>query len=96
MAERDLYLAWSVKRSKAVNGTDAVVGVLGKGHLRGVVYALRHDAGGLRFRDLVGTPAGGRRAAAAGALRRLGLELLLGAALFAAWAAAHGGLAGWP
>ena len=43
--ERDLYLAWSLKRSKAVNGARAVVGVVGKGHLRGVCYALTHDAG---------------------------------------------------
>lgn len=52
--ERDLYLAWSLKRSKAVNGTETVVGVVGKGHLRGVVYALTHDQGELRFRDLAG------------------------------------------
>lgn len=43
--ERDLYLAWSLKRSKAVNGACAVVGVIGKGHLRGVCYALTHDEG---------------------------------------------------
>ncbi len=43
--ERDLYLAWSLKRSKAVNGARSVVGVVGKGHLRGVCYALTHDAG---------------------------------------------------
>lgn len=35
--ERDLYLAWSMKRSKAVNGTSQVVGVVGKGHLKGAV-----------------------------------------------------------
>ena len=43
--ERDLYLAWSLKRSKAVNGARTVVGVVGRGHLRGVCYALTHDAG---------------------------------------------------
>lgn len=53
--ERDLYLAWSLKRSKAVNGTKRVVGVLGKGHMRGVCYALTHDSGNLRFRDLAGS-----------------------------------------
>jgi pheromone shutdown protein TraB len=53
--ERDLYLAWSLKRSKAVNGTDVVVGVLGRGHMRGVCYALTHDSGSLRFRDLAGS-----------------------------------------
>eukprot|EP00899_Mesostigma_viride_P004234 jgi/Mesvir1/13811/Mv15965-RA.1 len=52
--ERDRYLAWSLKRSKAVNGASIVVGVLGRGHLRGVTYALRHDQDGLRFKDLVG------------------------------------------
>lgn len=46
ISERDLYLAWSLKRSKAVNGARRVVGVVGKGHLRGVCYALTHDAGG--------------------------------------------------
>jgi pheromone shutdown protein TraB len=51
--ERDLYLAWSLKRSKAVNGTRNVVGVIGKGHLRGVCYAMTHDPGSLRFKDLV-------------------------------------------
>lgn len=35
--ERDLYLAWSMKRSKAVNGTSQVVGVVGKGHLKGML-----------------------------------------------------------
>lgn len=53
--ERDMYLAWSLKRSKAVNGSRAVVGVVGKGHLRGVLYHLiTPDSSGLRFRDLVG------------------------------------------
>jgi pheromone shutdown protein TraB len=56
--ERDLYLAWSLKRSKAVGGTRRVVGVLGRGHLRGVCYALTHDSGELRFRDLAGRRAG--------------------------------------
>lgn len=48
------YLAWSLKRSKAVNGCQRVVGVIGKGHLRGVVHALLHDQHNLRFKDLVG------------------------------------------
>ena len=48
------YLAWSLKRSKAVNGCQRVVGVVGKGHLRGVVHALLHDQHNLRFKDLVG------------------------------------------
>lgn len=31
-----------------------VVGVIGKGHLNGVIYALISDQGNLRFRDLAG------------------------------------------
>lgn len=52
--ERDTYLAWSLKRSKAVNHNKRVVGVIGKGHMNGVIYALISDLGDLRFRDLVG------------------------------------------
>ncbi|XP_057481629.1 LOW QUALITY PROTEIN: uncharacterized protein LOC130768568 [Actinidia eriantha] len=52
--ERDTYLAWSLKRSKAVNNGKRVVGVIGKGHLNGVIYALISDQGNLRFKDLVG------------------------------------------
>ncbi len=50
----DMYLAWSLKRSKAVNGAQAVVGVIGRGHLRGVLFSLGQDSGILRFSDLVG------------------------------------------
>ncbi|KAK7357373.1 hypothetical protein VNO80_16658 [Phaseolus coccineus] len=52
--ERDTYLAWSLKRSKAVNNSKRVVGVIGKGHMNGVIYALLCDTENLRFRDLVG------------------------------------------
>lgn len=31
-----------------------VVGVIGKGHLNGVIYALISDQGNLRFQDLAG------------------------------------------
>lgn len=48
------YIAWSLKRSKAVNHSKRVVGVIGKGHMNGVVYALESDLGDLRFRDLCG------------------------------------------
>lgn len=89
ITERDLYLSWSLKRSKAVNGARAVVGCVGKGHLRGIVYALKHDDGSLRFKDLVGGKNNrqNRKAAAAAALRRLLLEGVLGAAAYAAWVA---------
>lgn len=52
--ERDTYIAWSLKRSKAVRDGKRVVGVIGRGHLNGVIYALISDLGDLRFRDLVG------------------------------------------
>ncbi|KAJ3692702.1 hypothetical protein LUZ60_011797 [Juncus effusus] len=52
--ERDTYIAWSLKRSKAVKDSKRVVGIIGKGHMNGVVYALMADQGDLRFRDLVG------------------------------------------
>ncbi|KAL1816399.1 hypothetical protein DCAR_0520791 [Daucus carota subsp. sativus] len=57
--ERDTYIAWSLKRSKAVNSSKKVVGVIGKGHMNGVIYALVSDSGELRFRDLVGQRSSG-------------------------------------
>eukprot|EP00877_Chromochloris_zofingiensis_P011930 jgi/Chrzof1/6991/Cz02g06230.t1 len=88
--ERDLYLAWSLKRSKAVNGSQRVVGVVGKGHFRGIVHALKHDQQRLRFTDLVSTTKRqkSKHRTPALAVGRLVLELLLGAGLYAAWVAA--------
>ncbi|KAJ6889381.1 traB domain-containing protein isoform X1 [Populus alba x Populus x berolinensis] len=57
--ERDTYLAWSLKRSKAVNNGKRVVGVIGKGHMNGVIYALISDQGNLRFRDVAGRRSSG-------------------------------------
>lgn len=37
-----------------MNKSKTVVGVVGKGHMNGIVYALISDQGDLRFRDLVG------------------------------------------
>ncbi|XP_073138087.1 uncharacterized protein [Henckelia pumila] len=48
------FLAWSLKRSKAVNKSKKVVGVIGKGHVNGVIYSLISDQGNLRFKDLAG------------------------------------------
>lgn len=94
ITERDLYLAWSLKRSKAVNGAGVVVGVVGRGHLRGVVHALLRDRGGagLRFSDLVDgrNSRRVRRQQAAGAAVRLGVELALGTAAYLAWVAWQG------
>ncbi|KAH7438472.1 hypothetical protein KP509_04G016100 [Ceratopteris richardii] len=52
--ERDKYLAWSLTRSQAVNGSSQVVGVVGKGHVEGIVYALKYESDKLRFRELAG------------------------------------------
>lgn len=59
--ERDLYLAWSLKRSEAVKGRKTVVGIVGRAHVDGVLNACEYDDGfrrrgetpPLRFRDLV-------------------------------------------
>ena len=42
-----------------MNNSKRVVGVIGKGHLNGVIYALVSDQGNLRFRDLVGKRSSG-------------------------------------
>ncbi|WZZ32270.1 hypothetical protein YC2023_015671 [Brassica napus] len=82
--ERDTYLAWSLKRSKAVNGCKTVVGVIGKGHMNGVIYALVSDSGDLRFRDLVGRgdSSDGRTTTSTGwiqmALKSLARDTILG------------------
>lgn len=59
--ERDLYLAWSLKRCQAVKGKRCVVGVIGMAHVAGVLECLKEDnqlrregrTPTLRFRDLV-------------------------------------------
>lgn len=59
--ERDLYLAWSLKRCQAVKGKRCVVGVIGMAHVDGVLECLKEDdrlrregrTPTLRFRDLV-------------------------------------------
>ncbi|XP_021892095.1 uncharacterized protein LOC110810291 isoform X2 [Carica papaya] len=72
--ERDTYLAWSLKRSKAVNNSKTVVGVIGKSHMNGVIYALVSDQGNLRFRDIVGKRASDDRSS--GWLRSLSKSLV--------------------
>lgn len=37
-----------------MNNGKVVVGVMGKGHMNGVIYSLVSDQGNLRFRDLTG------------------------------------------
>lgn len=81
--ERDVFLAWSLKRSKAVNGCQTVVGVMGKGHLRGVVYALMRDQGELRFRDLAGRR--GSKVKGGAVLKRIAIEAAIAGGLALAW-----------
>jgi pheromone shutdown protein TraB len=56
--ERDSYLAWSLKRSRAVGGAHRVVGVVGRAHLNGVMAEMDRDLGGsvLSFQDLTARP----------------------------------------
>lgn len=93
--ERDAYLAWSLKRSKAVNGAKRVVGVLGRGHLRGVCYALTHEQEALRFSTLVGrerdalSSAGGKKGGGVD-FKRLAVEAVLGVVAWEAFCAVTG------
>lgn len=41
-----------------MNKGKRVAGVIGRGHMNGVVYAIISDLGDLRFRDLAGKKAG--------------------------------------
>ncbi len=41
--ERDRYMAWAVKRSKAVTNAESVVGVIGRGHLTPVLEEIHRD-----------------------------------------------------
>ncbi len=86
--ERDLYLAWSMKRAKAVNGAKNVVGVVGRGHLKGVYYALQQDRGNITFKDLVG----GRKPSShserwTSLSKRLAFEVMLCVVGYYAWTA---------
>ena len=66
------------------------MGVIGRGHVRGVLYALTSpNSQGLRFRDLVGSKnvkAGSGAAERRQRLvRRIAFELLLAAGAYLAW-----------
>eukprot|EP00250_Pteridium_aquilinum_P003677 c13986_g1_i1 orf=389-1507(-) len=87
--DRDKYLAWSMMRSKAVNGSLRVVGVIGQGHMRGVVHVLKHEQGELRFQDLAGirsaTTKQDARRQARQILERLVVDTVLGVAIWLAY-----------
>ncbi|XP_041002697.1 uncharacterized protein LOC121248322 isoform X4 [Juglans microcarpa x Juglans regia] len=90
------YLAWSLKRSKAVNNSKRVVGVIGKGHMNGVIYALVSDQGNLRFRDLAGgkRPDGdnhGSNRWVDGLLKSLARDTVIGILLWALYEQIKGG-----
>ncbi|XP_020236839.1 traB domain-containing protein isoform X2 [Cajanus cajan] len=91
--ERDTYLAWSLKRSKAVNNSKSVVGVIGKGHMNGVIYALLSDTGNLRFRDLVGKKSydGGSSGWIDGLIKSLVRDTVIGIFLWALYELINGG-----
>ncbi|XP_020248023.1 traB domain-containing protein isoform X2 [Asparagus officinalis] len=82
--ERDTYLAWSLKRSKAVNNSKIVVGIIGKGHMNGVIYALISDQGNLRFRDVAGrTSSDGSNTWVSSLVKGLVRDTILGFVLWA-------------
>jgi len=83
------YLAWSLKRSKAVNNSKRVVGVIGKGHMKGVIYALLCDTGNLRFRDLVGKDSSGDWIS--GLVKSLVRDTIIGIFLWALYEFINGG-----
>lgn len=89
--ERDMYLAWSLKRSKAVNGCARVVGVVGRAHLRGIMYALSTDPGQLRFRDLVGNKNTAKKNSSETSeavfknIQNLALQIVISFACYLAW-----------
>jgi hypothetical protein len=104
--ERDLYLAWCMKRSAAVSGCDTVVAVVGRAHMRGVLFALQTDRyQGVPFSQFTR----GRHRAASGSelwqqraalahdeARRIAQEAALAAVPVAVWwLQAHGPLQGW-
>ncbi|KAH0686347.1 hypothetical protein KY289_017099 [Solanum tuberosum] len=81
--ERDTFLAWSLKRSKAVNNCKQVVGIIGKGHMNGVIYSLVSDQGNLRFRDLAGkSPSGGLSGWTTTIFRNLVRDTIIGVLLW--------------
>lgn len=87
------YLAWSLKRSKAVNNCKRVVGVIGKGHMNGVIYSLVSDQGNLRFRDLTGKGPddNGSNRLITDLAKSLARDTLIGIALWALYELVKGG-----
>lgn len=77
-----------------MNNSKKVVGVIGKGHMNGVIYALVSDQGNLRFRDLAGKrPSGdGSNGWIASLLKSLVRDTVIGILLWALYEQVKGAL----
>ena len=90
--ERDRYLTWALQRSKAVNGSRLVVGVVGLMHLQGISETLLshwESAEPLRFSEVVGSSRRRKRRGEGGPGRRLLAEAALAGAASWAWLSWH-------
>ncbi len=90
--ERDRYLTWALQRSKAVNGSRLVVGVVGLMHLRGISETLLshwESAEPLRFREVVGSSRRRKKRGEFGPGRRLLAEAVVAGAASWAWLSWH-------
>lgn len=65
-----------------MNKSENVVGVIGKGHMNGVMYSLVSDTGNLRFRDLAGKRDRGKYSWAASIARDLFRDTVIGVVLW--------------
>ena len=90
--ERDRYLTWALQRSKAVDGSRLVVGVVGLMHLRGISETLLshwESAEPLRFREVVGSSRRRKQKGGAAPSRRLLAEAVIAGAASWAWLSWH-------
>lgn len=76
-----------------MNNCKRVVGVIGKGHMNGVIYSLLSDTGDLRFRDLVGKKSydGGSSVWIDGLVKSLVRDTVIGILLWALYEFINGG-----
>lgn len=65
-----------------MNMSKNVVGVIGKGHMNGVIYSLVSDTGNLRFRDLAGKRDRGKYSWATSIARDLFRDTVIGVVLW--------------
>lgn len=76
-----------------MNNCKRVVGVIGKGHMNGVIYSLLADTGDLRFRDLTGknSSGGGSGGWIDGIVKSLVRDTVIGIVLWALYELVNGG-----